>query len=98
MILGLFNSPLEAYMRPARRALALALSTAAAGAVLALTPTAAHADPYLRTDYTHSYWATCQAWGQSHMLSGQYIDYQCRLDSGTPGWDAIYRLYLHPRY
>ncbi|MBT2225353.1 hypothetical protein [Nonomuraea sp. NEAU-A123] len=85
-------------MRPTRRSLALALSTAAAGALLVLTPTAAYADGYQPTSWTHQYWATCQAWGQSHMLSGQYIDYQCRLDSGTPGWDAVYRLWLWPRY
>ncbi|MGW0806509.1 hypothetical protein [Nonomuraea sp. NPDC002799] len=81
-------------MRPTR-ALALALSAAAAGALLALTPTAAQADTYRPTDYTHHLHVWCMAHGNTYKTSGAVNDYTCRLDSGIPGFDAIYRLWVN---
>jgi len=82
-------------MSPTRRALALALSTAAAGALLALTPTAAQADNYRPTDYTHHLYAWCMATGATYKSNWTINDYTCRVDSGIPGWDAIYRLWVN---
>ncbi|MER5623838.1 hypothetical protein ABT061_22655 [Streptosporangium sp. NPDC002544] len=81
-------------MCPTRRALALVLSTAAAGTLLVLTPTVAQADDYHPTNYTHHLYAWCMAHGNTYKTSGAVKDYTCRLDSGTPLLDAIYRLWV----